>query len=87
MKNQHSLVTSKKMEEYRSALDRLRRGEDGYGRPIWIEEMDSDGKPNIFYRYNTSGRLMKYTRTLYGYSITPAEYARFGEQTQIEVIR
>lgn len=75
------------MEEYRTALDRLRRGEDGYGRLIWIEEMGSDKKPHIFYRYNTSGRLMKYTRTLYGYRITPAEYTRFGEQTQIEAAK
>lgn len=72
--------TRKKMKEYRSALDRLRRGEDGYGRAIWIEKMGKDGKPFVFYRYETNGRLMKYTRGLYGYSVSPAEYARFGEQ-------
>ncbi len=71
--------------KYRSALDRLRRAEDHYGNTIWIEEMGKFGKPNIFYRYDSNGRLMKHTRSLYGYSRTPAEYSRFGEQTQIEV--
>lgn len=76
---------SGKMEEYKSALDRLRKGEDESGDSIWIEEMGTTGKPNIFYRYDSNGRLMKYARILYGYSIMPAEYTRFGEQTQIEV--
>lgn len=68
------------MKEYRSALDRLKKGKDGYGRPIWIEEPGRSGKPLIFYRYDPSGRLTRYTRSLYGYSAKPAEYTRFGEQ-------
>lgn len=73
------------MKEYRSALDRLKKGKDGYGRTIWIEGMETDGKPEIYYAYDSNGRLMKHTRDLYGYTITHAEYIRFGESTQIEV--
>jgi hypothetical protein len=61
------------MKEYRSALDSLKKGTDGYGSTIWIEGMGTDG------------RLMKHAGGLYGYIITPAEYSRFGESTQIEV--
>lgn len=72
------------MKEYRSALDRLKKGEDGYGKPIWIEEQAHDGKPTIFYRYDPGGRLKQYTRTLYGFRVKPAEYTRFGEQVDLD---
>lgn len=78
---------SERMKKYRSALDRLKKGKDTYGRPIWIDDVGKDGKPNIYYRYASDGRLMQHTRTLYGYSITPAEYTRFGEQTRITIER
>ena len=67
------------MKEYRSALDNLKRRVDRRGDTIWVEEMGTDGKPNVYYKYDTNGRLMKHTRTLYGYNVTPAEYERFGE--------
>ena len=70
------------MKEYRSALDRLKKVEDDRGEPRWIEEMGRDGKPNVFYRYS-NGRLKKYTRKIFGYEVTLAEYARFGEQTTV----
>ena len=70
-------------KKYRSALDRLRKSVDFAGRTIWIEEMGTDQKPNIFYRYHRNGRLMKYARDLWGYTVSPAEYTRFGEQTEI----
>jgi hypothetical protein len=73
------------MKGYRSALDRMKRREDQLGRTIWVEEEGHEGKPRIFYRYDGRGRLMKYTGTLFGYTITAAEYTRFGEETQIEV--
>lgn len=69
------------MKDYKNAFDRLRRSEDGYGREIWVERMGKDKKPDIFYRYNSKGRLMKYSRTLYGYSVDEAEFVRFGEKT------
>lgn len=61
----------------------MQKGEDGYGRTIWIERKDPDGKPAVYYNYNSKGRLMKHTRTTFGYNITEAEYVRFGEDTQI----
>ena len=70
------------MKNYKSAFDRLRRSEDGYGREIWVETMGTDGKPDVFYRYNSKGRLMKFARTLYGYSVSEAEYVRFGEAVE-----
>lgn len=60
---------------------------DDSGRAIWIEEKGPGGKPNVFYRYDSSGRLMKYTRKIFGYDVTPAEYTRFGEDTQIEIVK
>lgn len=71
------------MKEYRSALDRLKKAEDGYRRAIWIEESGSDGRPTIFYRY-VNGRLKRYTRTVWGWSVSLAEYERFGEAAQLE---
>ena len=53
--------------------------EDAYGRFIWIEKTGHDGKPDVYYKYDSKGRLMKHTRKIFGYEITPAEYARFGE--------
>jgi len=72
---------------YKSALDRLRMTEDAYGRVIWIEKTGHDGKPVVYYKYNSKGRLMKHTRKIFGYDVTPAEYSRFGEDTQIEVVK
>jgi len=69
--------------KYRSALDRMKKVEDDRGDPRWIEEMGRDGKPNVFYRYDSNGRLKKYTRKIFGYEITPAEYVRFGDQVKI----
>jgi hypothetical protein len=69
--------------KYRSAFDRLKRAKDGYGRPIWVEEKGHDGKPNVFYRYDSKGRLMKYTRKIFGYSVTAAEYERFGDHVTV----
>ena len=71
------------MKEYRSALDRLKKVVDDRGDPRWIEEMGRDGKPNVFYRYDSNGRLKKYTRKIFGYDVTPAEYARFGDQITV----
>ena len=65
--------------EYRSALDRLKRCEDRRGDTIWVEEIGTDGKPMVYYKYDSNGRLMKHTRSLYGYSVAYAEYTRFGE--------
>jgi len=65
---------------YRSALDNLKRRVDRRGDTIWGEGMGTDGKPNVYYKYDSNGQLMKHTRTLYGFSVTPAEYARFGER-------
>ena len=73
--------------EYRSALDRLKRCEDRRGETIWVEETGTDGKPNVYYKYDSNGRLMKHTRSMYGYSVTCAEYTRFGENTRIDGLR
>ena len=61
----------------------MKKVEDDRGDPRWIEEMGRDGKPNVFYRYDSNGRLKKYARNIFGYEITPAEYARFGDQVQM----
>ena len=58
----------------------MKKVEDDRGDPRWIEEMGRDGKPNVFYRYDSNGRLKKYTRKIFGYDVTPAEYVRFGDQ-------
>lgn len=68
-------------------MDGLKRSEDRIGRTIWIEKINICGKPNIFYHYDSSGSLMKHTRTIFGYNTTPAEYTRFGEETQIAVVK
>jgi len=52
--------------EYKSALDRLKRAEDAYGRAIWIEKVGYDGRPDVYYKYDSNGRLMKHTRKVYG---------------------
>lgn len=69
---------------YRSALDRLKVCEDAYGRTIWVEGRDVNGKPVVYYRYDSNGRLVRHERGLYGYVITPADYTRFGEACQVE---
>ena len=61
----------------------MKLAEDGYGRAIWIEEKGADGRPWIFYRYDSKGRLKRYSRTLWGWSVTPADIARFGDQTKL----
>ena len=70
------------MKEYRTALERLKRAEDGYGRRIWVEEMGHDGRPTVFYRY-VGGRLKRFRRTVWGWSVTLAEYERFGDEIEI----
>ena len=60
-------------------MERLKRRADRRGDTIWVEEMGTDGKPNVYYKYDSNGCLMKHSRTLYGYNVTPAEYVRFGE--------
>jgi len=65
--------------EYRSALDRLKWCEDRRGETIWVEAMGTDGKPTVYYKYDSNGWLMKHTRSLYGYSVAYAEYRRFAE--------
>ena len=70
------------MNEYRSALDRLKKRVDRRGDTIWVEKMGTDGKPNVYYKYDTNGRLMRHSRITYGYDVTPAEYARFGEAVE-----
>jgi len=50
---------------------------------IWIEKKGYTGKPDIFHRYNSNGRLMKHTRKVFGFVIEEAEYTRFGEDIQI----
>jgi hypothetical protein len=70
---------------YRSALDRLKRAEDAYGREIWIETVGYDGRPDVYYRYDSDGRLMKHARKVFGYVVTPAEYSRFGEAVELEL--
>lgn len=70
------------MKPYKTALERLRVGEDGYGRAIWIEEAAHDGRPLVFYRY-VNGRLKRYERTVWGWSVTEAEFERFGEQVTL----
>jgi hypothetical protein len=67
---------------YRSAFDRLKRAEDAYGRPIWIEKVGRDGRPDVYYKYGSKDRLMKHTRKTFGYAVTPAEYERFGERIE-----
>ena len=67
---------------YRSALDRLKKCLDPRGETIWVEKMGTDGKPNVYYKYDSNGRLMKHSRTLFGYNVTLAEYARFGEKVK-----
>jgi hypothetical protein len=69
------------MKEYRSALDRLKKTRDRRGDTIWVEEIGTDGKPNVYYKYDSNGRLMRHARITYGYTVIEAEYARFGEQT------
>jgi hypothetical protein len=44
-----------KMKEYRSALDNLKRRVDRRGDTIWVEETDTDGKPNVYYKYDSNG--------------------------------
>jgi hypothetical protein len=60
----------------------MKKAEDGYGRAIWIEEKCRDGRPLVFYRY-VNGRLKRYTRTVWGWSVSLAEFERFGEQIRI----
>jgi hypothetical protein len=71
------------MKPNRSAVDRLKKAEDGKWRAIWIEETMHDGRPFVFYRY-VNGRLKRYTRTVWGWSVTLAEIERFGEQVNCE---
>lgn len=70
------------MKRYRNAFDRLKPAEDGYGRAIWIEEAAHDGRPLIFYRY-VGGRLKRFTRSVWGWSVSEAEFERFGEQVTL----
>ena len=70
------------MKHYKSALDRLKPAEDGYGRAIWVEEAGADGRPMVFYRY-VNGRLKRYERTVWGWSVTAADVARFGDQINL----
>ena len=53
----------------------MKKGEDGYGRAIWIEEKCRDGRPMVFYRY-VDGRLKRYERMVWGWSVTLADAAR-----------
>ena len=69
---------------YRSALDRLKKAEDAYGRSIWIEKVGYDGRPDVYYKYDSKGRLKKHTRKIFGYVVTPAEYRRFGEYVELK---
>ena len=60
----------------------LKKAEDGYGRAIWVEEVGHDGRPMVFYRY-VGERLKRYRRTVWGWSVTLAEYERFGDQITV----
>lgn len=71
------------MKPYKTALDRLKEAEDGYGRAIWIEEKGADGRPMVFYRYDAGGRLKRYSRTVWGWSVSLARFERFGEQADL----
>ena len=64
-------------------MDRLKPAEDGYGRVIWIEEKCADGRVMVFYRY-VNGRLKRYERTVWGWSVTLADIARFGDRVNSE---
>ena len=52
------------------------------GREVWVEKMGRDGKADVYYLYDSTGRLMRHRRGLYGYDVTPAEYERFGEDVR-----
>jgi hypothetical protein len=56
-----------------------------YGRVIWIEKVGYDGRPAVYYRYDSKGRLKKHTRKIFGYMVTPAEYSRFGEAIELRI--
>ena len=73
------------MKQYKSAFDRLKRAEDAYGRAIWIEKAGYDSRPDVYYKYDSNGRLMKHTRKTFGYAVTPAEYERFGERIELRI--
>jgi len=39
---------------------------DGYGREIFVEEMGTNGKPTVWYDYDSKGRRKRWTRKLDG---------------------
>lgn len=79
--------TISEMNKYRPALGRMRIAVDDNGERIWIERMGKTDMPDVYYKYDSNGRLMKHTRKLFGYVIEPVEYARFGEHIRIEVVK
>ena len=52
----------------------LKRGVDGYGRDIFIEkECEYNGRPIIWYQYDSKGNLYRKERDSLGISITRLE--------------
>lgn len=44
----------------------LKRGVDGYGREIFILEEQNDGRPNVWFEYDSNGKLLRKERDTYG---------------------
>jgi hypothetical protein len=47
-----------------------------------LEKTWPDGKPSLFYSYDSRGRLLEHRRDLYGVSSYYAKYERFGEDIE-----
>ncbi len=56
----------------------LEREFDGYGRIQYIESRDPNGKPDLWYAYNSSGKPQKYERK--GYAIIRSDIEETGTQ-------
>ena len=51
----------------------LKHGLDGYGREIFIEEVQFDGKPTLWYQFDKKGILYRKVRDSLGISIKRME--------------
>ena len=53
---------------------------DDYGREIFVEHRTGDGRPAVWYQYNSAGILQKKTRNANGIQIEKANTNLFGKR-------